>query len=544
MRNRFILAFIFLVVCHSQSQDLKAALTHEQAIHDVETLVALLEATHPDPYINVGGKIAFKRDAQELADSIPASGLTVRELGNRLDPFLRRLQDGHTYLFYYADKWRDSEAWLPIRFGVAEDGLFVSAFNVHELDGTQGWKVVGVNGVSLDELHAKWMQDGSGENLYADLPKIGNVLCSLKFMGNLLPGVRADGSITYTLEAPDGHRENRSVPWSARALWDADKALVPTERWSKLNRSNEMFYYQIFDHPSAAYLRVSTIMGREAYEMAYHMNAEDGQRMIEDYYQSRKIAMPQDRSAALAGIPSLFETVVRLLNEMKRQSVPDLIIDLRDNEGGFTPTVFPSLQAIYGDSLYAKPMPGQWVHVESALYLKKYGETLETEKQKDPTFEIGRYVFDKEEAPQPADQLRKSMVKEYLDAGFSLANELNSLGGTAVYTPRHVVVLVNPGTFSAAFHMMMYLRAMGAKVVGVPSSQSPNAFMEQTEFTLPESKLRGSISNSAQIFLPDDPHARVLEPDYPVTIAIYRRCGLDVDTPLRYALDLLQGGRL
>ena len=362
-------------------------------------------------------------------------------------------------------------------------------------------------------------------------------------MGNLLPGVKADGSITYTLEAPDGHHENRSVPWSARGSWDPDKALAPTVRWSKLNRSNEMFSYQIFDHPSAAYLRVSTIMGRDAYEMAYHMNAEDGQRMIEDYYKSRRTAMPQDRSVALAGIPSLFETVVRLLNEMKRQSVSDLIIDLRDNEGGFTDSVFPSLQAIYGDSLYARPMPGHWVSVQSALWLKKYGQTPESEKEKDPTFEIGRYVFDKEEAPQSAVQLRKSAVKEYLDAGYSFANQLNSLGGAAVYTPRHVVVLVNPGTFSAAFHTMMYLRAMGAKVVGVPSAQSPNAFMEQTEFTLPESKLRGSISNSAQVFLPDDPHARVLEPDYPVTIETYRKYDLDLDTPLRYALDLLQAGR-
>ena len=183
MRKLFVLAFLLFVACHSPSQDLKATLTHEQAIHDVKTLVDLLEATHPDPYINVGGKIAFKRAAQELIESIPASGLTVRELGNRLDPFLRRLQDGHTYMFYYADKWKDSAQWLPIRFGVAEDGLFISAFNVHELDGTQGWRVVGANGMSLDELRAKRAQDGSGENLYADLPGSGRFLAVSNLWG-------------------------------------------------------------------------------------------------------------------------------------------------------------------------------------------------------------------------------------------------------------------------------------------------------------------------------------------------------------------------
>lgn len=111
------------------------------------------------------------------------------------------------------------------------------------------------------------------------------------------------------------------------------------------------------------------------------------------------------------------------------------------------------------------------------------------------------------------------------------------MGGKAVFTPRHVVVLVNPETFSASFHLMMYLRAMGAKVVGVPSKQSPNAFVDMTEFTLPESGLRGSIAHSAHMLMPEDSHVRVLQPDYPVSIGIYRKYGLDVDTPLRYAHD-------
>jgi hypothetical protein len=169
-------------------------------------------------------------------------------------------------------------------------------------------------------------------------------------------------------------------------------------------------------------------MGREAYEMALQMNAEHGQRMVEDYYKDKKIAMPQDRRSALAGIPSLFEIVVHLLNEIKQRSVPDLIIDLRDNSGGWTDTVLPSLQAIYGDSLYAKPLPGHWVRVDSAFYLKKRGETPESEKQKDPTFEIGRYVFDAESVAQSTEQVLKNAVNEYLKAGYSFAPALNALG--------------------------------------------------------------------------------------------------------------------
>ncbi|HTS26578.1 MAG TPA: hypothetical protein VMH81_11935 [Bryobacteraceae bacterium] len=34
----------------------------------------------------------------------------------------------------------------------------------------------------------------------------------------------------------------------------------------------------------------------------------------------------------------------------------------------------------------------------------------------------------------------------------------------------------------------------GATVVGVPSAQSPNAFMGGTEFVLPESGIKGMVS--------------------------------------------------
>ena len=37
----------------------------------------------------------------------------------------------------------------------------------------------------------------------------------------------------------------------------------------------------------------------------------------------------------------------------------------------------------------------------------------------------------------------------------------------------------------------------------------------------------GSISNSAQVFLPADPHATVLEPDFPLTAEVLRRFDFD-----------------
>jgi hypothetical protein len=68
--------------------------------------------------------------------------------------------------------------------------------------------------------------------------------------------------------------------------------------------------------------------------------------------------------------------------------------------------------------------------------------------------------------------------------------------------------------------------------------------MATTEFKLPESGLRGSISNSMQIFIPDDPKANVFHPDFEVTYSIFKKYDFDEETTLRYALDLIAEGKL
>ena len=56
--------------------------------------------------------------------------------------------------------------------------------------------------------------------------------------------------------------------------------------------------------------------------------------------------------------------------------------------------------------------------------------------------------------------------------------------------------------------------------------------------------LRGSISNSEQIFLPDKPGADVLSPDFVVTEQTLRMYGFEQEAPFRYVLDLLAKGKL
>lgn len=554
---RALLAVILWAGLAGAQEKPSPRLTQAQAVKDAKAFVELLELSHPDPYINMGGKVAFHREARDLIKGIPQEGLTVSNLEERLNGFLTGLKDGHSSVYGAAsNKWRDPSIWLLVDIGVSSDGLFIDSSDIPQLKGTRGYKLRGVNGHPIDQITTKICEGKPCENLFGAYTNCAAVVRSFQFMKNLFPDTPQD-AITYNLESPNGTKADRTIPWEImRAInrlpqetavqkMDSQRWLDKPVRWAGLEPSDDMFYFRFFEKQRTAYFRVATIMGREAYEMAYREKVDNPEEMIRDYYHRNNKEMPADIEQALKGIPSFVEKGEQLLREMQSKGMTSLIVDLRGNGGGWTPTVFPFFYQMCGDAFYGHRFRREFVTRVSQLYLDKNHATLEGMRKRlnDPELELGGYHFEEEEALS-AEAKRKKAIAEYLDKHYSFAKGLEALDGKPIYTPKKVVVLCDPGTFSAAFHMMAYLRDMGATVVGVPSSQSPNAFMEITEFQLPESSLRGSISNSMQIFTPEDPKANVFHPDFEVTYSIFEKYDFDEETTLRYALDLIAEGKL
>ena len=55
-------------------------------IEDVRQLSSIIENSHPDPYINGGGKIRYHQQLQEVMSLIPVDGLTRDEFYKLLLP--------------------------------------------------------------------------------------------------------------------------------------------------------------------------------------------------------------------------------------------------------------------------------------------------------------------------------------------------------------------------------------------------------------------------------------------------------------------------
>ncbi len=545
MYYRSLLAWLLIPACcaFARSDDQPVHLTHEQAAHDTKTFLHLLEATHADPYSNLGGKVAFKQKAQELIRDLPGDGVSVPELADRLAGFIAPLRDGHTTVRGSRERWHDTSPGLAVQFAIASDGLLISGSDITELKDARGYKLISVNGYSLNQLMEKMSTQVAAENIYGSYVGLTIALKSYKLLHNLIPDLDQSQGVTYTIESPAGKRVDRKISWDGNHSADSGQWASKPVRWAALDRSDAPFYFRFLDSGRTAYFRVANMMPREGYEISQKYHVGNLKELLAQYYKAHKQDMPEDVDAALQGIPSLFEQGTLLLKEMKRRNTPSLVIDLRGNGGGSTPTIVPFFYQMFGDAYFGRKTDAEFLQVKSALYLEKYNSSVEQEREKDPNFELGEYVFSRE-TPGTAEEKRNKKLAEWRERGMSFVPALDALAGKPIYRPPKIAVLCDPGTFSAAFQAAFLLHEMRAVLVGVPPAQSPNAFMEGTEYVLPESRIRGYISNGMQMYLPKDPRANVLHPDYEVTAAVYTKYGFDEETSLRYAIDILDSGKL
>ena len=293
------------------------------------------------------------------------------------------------------------------------------------------------------------------------------------------------------------------------------------------------------------YLKLKSIMARDCFEYM-QSNGWDYQEQLQSMYNTWGKEMPADPKEAIAQIPSFSEEFEKMLQLMKQNGSKNLIIDLRGNDGGFTPITLPTLYQMWGDR-YIKEMSGfetEGFTMISPLLMKKYNTSLEAINQGSPVpILYGDYQYSnrKGNVTEVTEQYRNRVISQMMS---SVKDKLMAQHGQPVYTPEHVYVLTDPGTFSAAFHYAFFLSKMGATIVGVTCSQAPNTYMEMTPFELPRTGLKGSISNSLQLFLPvNDPRAKDFTPDLMPSYEDYKRYNFDDNTIPMYLMDVINGKR-
>jgi hypothetical protein len=502
-----------------------------------------LEATHPDPFLRSGGMVAFRKRFAEAQAAIPAGGIERRGFERLLRPLVAQVGDGHTKLD------QDSvgtDAQVLVDLAPVEGRLVVTAVYDPAQLGWVGATVQSIEDVPLAALTERMGARAGYENVYTNLEHLVEAAASSRQLADLLDRPALTGSVAFQVLLPSGESATLRAP--LRAGGPTPRLTPPSRLKLPTLDGSGMAAGFLDDAGHVGYFRLDSSMRyREAFEVWRLTGLDQGDWLdqVVERVTGRKASGSEAQK--LAQVPSVTERLMALFKDMKARRTPTLIVDLRENPGG---------QSVFADILeyFLYPLDtivavdhGYQVPRFSALYFKDHSaDTLDKVRARTtPEFQVGDLDFTgmdqwrHQHAVPPSPAELKRLGQDYLEQLRGLptfAKALDKGGWNAAWTPR-VVVLTSGRTYSAAFDAVLQLRAHGAAVVGVPSSQAANCFIDTIGFQLAHSHLTGSISFKWSVGLPQDPkNGTILQPDRELTYADDRAFQFDPNATILLAM--------
>ena len=508
------------------------AFSREQLIEDARQLADILESTHPDPYINGGGRIAFHRRLHRLLNAIPEEGMTRDEFYRLLRPFVAGVGDAHTILMGGYRRDRRQPGGVPLRFAVVESSLVVTSVPRAAQQDLLGARLVSVQDVPLAELLQRQKQLVGIDNQYHGLQRLARESLRYKaYLQDLVPEWKNTAHVRVELRSRNGATLARRLAqpglfasWSTRS----SRVALPVPDASG-------FLYAFLKAPGLereiAYLRFTHMTGYRE-----HVEGRDA------------------GARGLSRVPSATATFRSLVGDMKARGTEVLIVDVRGNGGGNSLIVDILIYFLYGkDSLreisgfgtgesgvfrysrlYFAARPRQSL---DSINARRVVPLVEGDYEFGASFQDGR----------PVARLLRPLTEppgfRELRASPTFGPEFASGVYSGYWRPKRVMVLCDAGTASAGFSVVVALHRLGGMLVGTPSAQAPNSFGSATGWRLNHTGIEGYVPVIAAVHFPEEPaKARVLPVDYPLTYERLASYDFDPNAEYLYALELLSRG--
>jgi hypothetical protein len=518
----------------------------QEAREDIRQLRTDLEATHPDPFLRAGGMVAFRKRFNDAEAAIPAAGIDRTAFVRLLRPLLAQVGDGHTWLDV---KVSENDAQVLVDLASVEERLVVTGVYDPSQLSMVGATVQAIEGLPVATLAERVGARQGYDNVYKNLEHLRGTVASANRLADLLERPALTGPVSFQVLLPSGEPAVLKAP------------LRPGARTGRLTLPSRLHLPPVDGAGMAAgfldeadqvgYLRLdSAIHYREAFEM-WQMQGMDATRFLDRVVEDVSGKKPSGSEAEkLALVPSVTERLISLMTQMKAHQTPLLIVDLRENQGG---------QSVFADILeyFLYPLDsivrldhGYQIPRYSSLYFQSHSsDTLaKVQARTTPDFQIGDLDFTEMQqwsqlrsappSPETLQRLRQEFLTQ-MHGLPSFAKALDQGSWNAVWTPR-VVVLTSARTYSAGFDGVLQLHAHGAAVVGVPSSQAANCFIDAVRFQLKHSGLTGSISYKWSVGLPLEPqNGTLLHPDRELSYADFKKFNFDPHATILLALEFL-----
>ena len=539
-RTLALLTALSVVVSSSWAQD-DQIFAQQELIQDARQLASILEQSHPDPYINGGGRVAFHRRLQIVLENIPADGMTVEQFYRLLLPFVASLRDGHTALLSPTSSG-PLRPGLPLDFKIIDGGLAVAS-NVEEQDmNLHGALLLGVEGVPLTELVKRQDSLRGIENIYGTLALLTRSLSSEEGLQRLLPD-RTDATETQvTLRLADGEVRSFHFNPSGNAeslVTDPDTRVILPDM-----SGSDIAWKFLDENGKTALLKIDDMSGyREAHEEWIASGRSEGLEMARATYQKfQQRSVPDRTEDILAGIPAATDTFEDLVVAMKNAGTRHLIVDLRENTGGNDLMVPMLLYFLFGKEPMISYDEGFQISRYSDLFFQVYANAslADINRNRSIPLQIGDYDFSDQQGRREERNLLVQLEEadERLSASPTFYKVFSQGMYGNHYRPQQLVVLSSAWTYSSGFSMLAALDALGATVVGTPSAHAGNNFGDSLLFQLTNTELRGAVSYKQNVTFPNDPDkGRCLRPDIMLTYEKWAALNFDPNAEVLLALE-------
>lgn len=554
MKKVLLIQFLIAIFCFhffAQENNRPDSIAYENMLEDFRYYIDMLESTHIDPYTPIGGKLNFKIKAAEFEQNIPKVSLAVSDFSLMLSGFSSQLNDNHTYFNLNSSTGLgETDKQMPFYCKPASDGIFVNAVKEDYKD-LFGAKIIAVNNRTIEWLLEQISILSPCENISNAKSGLAWALVNYSTSARLFPGL--DGPLDFTFVNSELDTIRRKVEWIRKEqLNEMPWHLMPCN--INLENRKGIFNYQFVDEKqNIMYFCLKEMFAQEVVQMIKANNANHGDwtaNML-NYYPDLKSKYSVEEG--LKQIPYFTELFRNMLTEMRKKNSEYLILDLTSNSGGYSDLATSALYLLFGDKCFSPDLEGKYVRRISQLYLDKYNVSLEQFNTNNGTdFRLGDYdvsaFSDKTEAGNQDDICYKNRLGYFHDLqknNFGWGKFIDDLEGNPYYTPQ-IVVLTSTTTNSAAYHFLYRLSRLGnITVIGVAPKQAGNTPMEGTPFSLPNSKIKGSVSNAYQLlFLGDDEKAKIFIPDFPLSWKDYQERGFSKFTELEIAIELIISGKI
>ncbi len=516
-------------------------------VDDVRQLASILEITHPDPYFQGGGKVAFNRRMQDVIRTIPEDGLTQTEFYRHLCPFLASVGDGHTAFWPPYHLNDQSPGGIPLYFKAVENIMYVAAVVDSGHKHLIGSKLLSVENVSLEDLLKRQARIKGYDNEYQLMRYLGydGSLWYDKLLSHLIPEWRG-GTIHVLLEDTEGQKIKLNAEPNKKGI---DQLIMPETAVNlpSTEKSNYVYRFMDEEHKTVLLLIENMYTYRESFEMEMVIQNSLREELAEYLYRKYNDEPPPASNKKLvAGLPSATDLCQELLKEMKKNQSENLIIDLRRNQGGnaFISTIF--FYFLYGKEALISFSDKKSIFVKkySPLFWKQYPNWNIDDINEHQPIELTKYDYDFSGYPEKGENLSREesirIIEEEASTTATFWEEYQSERYSGYYRPKNIIILCSPLTTSSGYAFMYDHWAAGGKLVGISSSQAGNACGAWVGFKLNYSRLKGGISHLYITHFRDNPKmGRTFRPDYEMTYDDLKSFDFDPNAEILFAMGLI-----